>query len=193
MWLSKFQWNKIDKQSRNDERNENHFLVQLIELAWKEGRSSLSPPQSLSKWKRKTDETSVLESSATMELPFSNCVINFSSSKHLSLPRINTNLLLLLKNPSYFSSVPSLRRRKRYQFSPIQAATTTSDATRRTITSSETTVGLQLGKSSSGSSAMEQLDIERGVCVPFRKYSPETVRIYIYTFHQLISTLLFID
>ena len=31
---------------------------------------------------------------------------------------------------------------------------------------------LQLGKSSS---AMEQLDIERGVCVPFRKYSPETV------------------
>ncbi|XP_059460760.1 protein ACTIVITY OF BC1 COMPLEX KINASE 1, chloroplastic isoform X1 [Corylus avellana] len=32
---------------------------------------------------------------------------------------------------------------------------------------------LQLGKSSS---ALEQLDIERGVCVPFRKYSPETVR-----------------
>lgn len=26
------------------------------------------------------------------------------------------------------------------------------------------------------SSALEQLDIERGVCVPFRKYSPETVR-----------------
>ncbi|XVE71368.1 hypothetical protein DITRI_Ditri10aG0144800 [Diplodiscus trichospermus] len=32
---------------------------------------------------------------------------------------------------------------------------------------------LPLGKSSS---AMDQLDIERGVCIPFRKYSPETVR-----------------
>ncbi|KAA8521405.1 hypothetical protein F0562_012103 [Nyssa sinensis] len=34
---------------------------------------------------------------------------------------------------------------------------------------------LQLGKPST-SSALEQLDIERGVCVPFRKYSPEMVR-----------------
>jgi predicted unusual protein kinase regulating ubiquinone biosynthesis (AarF/ABC1/UbiB family) len=33
--------------------------------------------------------------------------------------------------------------------------------------------GVRVGKSSS---ALEQLDIERGVCVPFRKYSPETVR-----------------
>lgn len=32
--------------------------------------------------------------------------------------------------------------------------------------------GLRVGKSST---ALEQLDIERGVCVPFRKYSPETV------------------
>ncbi|XP_022754409.1 protein ACTIVITY OF BC1 COMPLEX KINASE 1, chloroplastic isoform X2 [Durio zibethinus] len=32
---------------------------------------------------------------------------------------------------------------------------------------------IPLGKSSS---AMEQLDIERGVCIPFRKYSPEIVR-----------------
>ncbi|KAL8171230.1 hypothetical protein V2J09_023034 [Rumex salicifolius] len=29
---------------------------------------------------------------------------------------------------------------------------------------------------SKGSSAMEQLDIERGVCIPFRKYTPESVR-----------------
>lgn len=28
------------------------------------------------------------------------------------------------------------------------------------------------------STALELLDIERGVCVPFRKYSPETVRIF---------------
>ncbi|XP_010275114.1 PREDICTED: uncharacterized aarF domain-containing protein kinase At4g31390, chloroplastic [Nelumbo nucifera] len=32
------------------------------------------------------------------------------------------------------------------------------------------------GLSGKSSSAMEQLDIERGVCIPFRKYSPEIVR-----------------
>ncbi|KAF3528877.1 hypothetical protein DY000_02036890 [Brassica cretica] len=36
------------------------------------------------------------------------------------------------------------------------------------------TTGMErVGKSSA---ALEQLDIERGVCIPFRKYSPETVR-----------------
>ncbi|XP_043696658.1 protein ACTIVITY OF BC1 COMPLEX KINASE 1, chloroplastic-like [Telopea speciosissima] len=39
--------------------------------------------------------------------------------------------------------------------------------------SSATTRSSLLGKSSS---AMEQLDFERGVCVPFRKYTPETVK-----------------
>lgn len=29
--------------------------------------------------------------------------------------------------------------------------------------------------SASSNSALEQLDIERGVCVPFRKYTPESV------------------
>lgn len=33
----------------------------------------------------------------------------------------------------------------------------------------------QVAKSST---ALELLDIERGVCIPFRKYSPETVRIF---------------
>ena len=28
-------------------------------------------------------------------------------------------------------------------------------------------------------SALDQLDIERGVCIPFRKYSPETVSIHV--------------
>ncbi|KAK9946780.1 hypothetical protein M0R45_012226 [Rubus argutus] len=35
---------------------------------------------------------------------------------------------------------------------------------------------ISLGKLSKSSAAMEQLDFERGVCVPFRKYTPETVR-----------------
>ncbi|KAK3039607.1 hypothetical protein RJ639_029306 [Escallonia herrerae] len=41
----------------------------------------------------------------------------------------------------------------------------------------ESQTRLQLSKpSTSSSSALEQLDIERGVCIPFRKYTPETVR-----------------
>lgn len=42
---------------------------------------------------------------------------------------------------------------------------------------------LQLSKSDNGrNSALEQLDIERGVCVPFRKYTPEGVKMQILTF-----------
>lgn len=36
-----------------------------------------------------------------------------------------------------------------------------------------------VSKPSTSSSALEQLDIERGVCIPFRKYTPETVSLYI--------------
>lgn len=55
--------------------------------------------------------------------------------------------------------------------SSIKAAvvTTTSGGRR----SSSETNALNFNKSTS---AMEQLDIERGVCVPFRKYTPDTVR-----------------
>lgn len=54
--------------------------------------------------------------------------------------------------------------------SSIKAAvvTTTSGGRR----SSSETNALNFNKSTS---AMEQLDIERGVCVPFRKYTPDTV------------------
>lgn len=47
-------------------------------------------------------------------------------------------------------------------------------AERRSLAATRESEGraLQVGKSSS---ALEQLDIERGVCVPFRKYSPGTV------------------
>lgn len=41
-------------------------------------------------------------------------------------------------------------------------------------------VQLSSTSSSRSSSALEQLDIERGVCTPFRKYSPETVSICIF-------------
>lgn len=43
---------------------------------------------------------------------------------------------------------------------------------------------VQLDKLPSTSSALEQLDFERGVCVPFRKYTPESVRSYFFlTYH----------
>ncbi|KAL7170830.1 hypothetical protein ACSBR2_035653 [Camellia fascicularis] len=55
---------------------------------------------------------------------------------------------------------------------------TTTTSSPPTPTTSNGTATLELGMPSSGaaSSALEQLDFERGVCVPFRKYSPEMVR-----------------
>ena len=44
----------------------------------------------------------------------------------------------------------------------------------------------------SSNSAQEQLDIERGVCVPFRKYTPESVRnlaVYFDTWELLVYDL----
>ncbi|KAJ1425769.1 UbiB domain, partial [Sesbania bispinosa] len=62
------------------------------------------------------------------------------------------------------SSSPSLQRKKAWR------ARISSSAANGAVPRS-----LQLPKNSS-SSALEQLDIERGVCIPFRKYSPEIVR-----------------
>lgn len=55
---------------------------------------------------------------------------------------------------------------------------TTTTSSPPTPTTSNGTATIELGMPSSGaaSSALEQLDFERGVCVPFRKYSPEMVR-----------------
>lgn len=39
------------------------------------------------------------------------------------------------------------------------------------------------------SSALEQLDIERGVCIPFRKYTPDTVSIPCCMYMDLTYTL----
>lgn len=55
---------------------------------------------------------------------------------------------------------------------------TTTTSSPPTPSTSNGTATIELGMPSSGaaSSALEQLDFERGVCVPFRKYSPEMVR-----------------
>lgn len=43
------------------------------------------------------------------------------------------------------------------------------------------------------SSALEQLDIERGVCIPFRKYTPETVCVMLELFVIMFVCVYFLD
>ncbi|KAL6212651.1 hypothetical protein ACLB2K_017869 [Fragaria x ananassa] len=62
-------------------------------------------------------------------------------------------------------------RRRVRRFRVSNAAT----GTRRSLASSSGGE-VSFGKVIKSSAAMEQLDFERGVCVPFRKYTPETVR-----------------
>ncbi|XP_073019872.1 protein ACTIVITY OF BC1 COMPLEX KINASE 1, chloroplastic [Primulina eburnea] len=54
----------------------------------------------------------------------------------------------------------------------------------------ESLVPLENPLSTSGNSALEQLDIERGVCVPFRKYSPELVRSKVFESRGTILSLI---
>lgn len=59
------------------------------------------------------------------------------------------------------------------------AATTGSNgnvAATKSTSASVGATGSKVSLASKSSSAMEQLDIERGVCIPYRKYSPEIVR-----------------
>ncbi|CAL5419475.1 unnamed protein product [Camellia sinensis] len=54
--------------------------------------------------------------------------------------------------------------------------TTTSSPPTPTTSNGTATIELEMPSSGAANSALEQLDFERGVCVPFRKYSPEMVR-----------------
>jgi aarF domain-containing kinase len=59
----------------------------------------------------------------------------------------------------------------------MNAASTGAPISRQNITQLPRTNGAVTKSISTDkpSSAMEQLDIERGVCIPFRKYTPEMV------------------
>ncbi|CAL4994006.1 unnamed protein product [Urochloa decumbens] len=74
------------------------------------------------------------------------------------------------------SSVP--QRRRRSTLYVTSAATTSAPVSSQNTTQLPRTNGAGIKSISSvkPSSALEQLDIERGVCIPFRKYSPEMVR-----------------
>lgn len=77
-------------------------------------------------------------------------------------------------NPSF--SAP--QRRRRSTIYVTNAASTTAPMSSPNIPQLPRTNGTFIKSISSEkpSSAMEQLDIERGVCIPFRKYTPEMVR-----------------
>ncbi|KAJ9167582.1 hypothetical protein P3X46_019202 [Hevea brasiliensis] len=114
-----------------------------------------------------------------MDLVFRNCInaSSFSSENHRNV------------HPRSKISHSTSQRRNRWspiRVSSLAAASTAENSRNGTATATRTNRSIAsttendnkaslrlLGKSSA---ALEQLDIERGVCVPFRKYSPETVR-----------------
>ncbi|MBA0622555.1 hypothetical protein Godav_008086 [Gossypium davidsonii] len=84
-------------------------------------------------------------------------------------------------SPVSIHGVPLPRRNKKkhsaVRVSNFAASSTevVADNGRRSLTAPVDSKSRAL-TSGMSSSALEQLDIERGVCIPFRKYSPETVR-----------------
>ncbi|KAG2557125.1 hypothetical protein PVAP13_8NG177900 [Panicum virgatum] len=86
------------------------------------------------------------------------------------------------RRASYHGFVRSIstspQRRRRSTLCVMNAATTSAPVSSQSVTHLPRSNGPGLKSISSNkpSSAMEQLDIERGVCIPFRKYTPEMVR-----------------
>lgn len=66
-------------------------------------------------------------------------------------------------------------RGRKQRFSVIRISNSAAEFSGSKAASSGDKKDWQVPKSST---ALELLDIERGVCIPFRKYSPETVRIF---------------
>lgn len=75
------------------------------------------------------------------------------------------------------SSFSAPQRRRRSTLYVMNAASTSAPISPQNITQLPRTNSTVIKSISSDkpSSAMEQLDIERGVCIPFRKYTPEMV------------------
>jgi aarF domain-containing kinase len=85
------------------------------------------------------------------------------------------------RRASYHGFVRSIstspQRRRRSTLCVMNAASTSAPVSSQSVTQLPRSSGSGLKSISSNkpSSAMEQLDIERGVCIPFRKYTPEMV------------------
>lgn len=82
---------------------------------------------------------------------------------------------------NYHVYVPSqtLLRKKKSKHLQVRLSNSAADGSVNGTVPRRSLAALQSAKSSS---ALEQLDIERGVCVPFRKYSPETVWFFFFFF-----------
>lgn len=99
---------------------------------------------------------------------------------HHLLNRKNLPSSRALIFPSSFQSLiqrrgrrgKKLRRKRISSFAAVESSSGNGAATSRSLTGRSSSKALKISKSSS---ALEQLDIERGVCIPFRKYSPEIV------------------
>ncbi|EOA16162.1 hypothetical protein CARUB_v10004295mg [Capsella rubella] len=91
-----------------------------------------------------------------------------------------SNRALLLRSLVSLDAVELRRSRTfsavRTSHFSVRAAATGVGGRNSTDASIMTTAMSGVDRVGKSSSALEQLDIERGVCVPFRKYSPETVR-----------------
>ncbi|KAG5244536.1 aarF domain-containing protein [Salix suchowensis] len=100
--------------------------------------------------------------------------------------------------PSLSSQNPKTRsrillQRSNFRSYPIRAAAASSYVETTKNGASSTTIRRNVTVKTNdrdSSSAMDQLDIERGVCVPFRKYSPETVRSKVLESRGAISSLM---
>ncbi|KAG8656755.1 protein ACTIVITY OF BC1 COMPLEX KINASE 1, chloroplastic isoform X2 [Manihot esculenta] len=118
-----------------------------------------------------------------MDLVFPNCINapSFPAERHrISLRRTRSQIshsTVQTRNrwlPIRVSSLAAVASTP--ENSPSGTATSGTRISRRVASTSENENKASSELLRKSSAAMEQLDIERGVCLPFRKYSPETVR-----------------
>jgi hypothetical protein len=110
-----------------------------------------------------------LDSSFSMEL----CTASVSISPHR--PSISTSSRPVPYTRYAGSRSCISKRTKRSSLYVINAASTNAPLSSRTLPTQTNGAAAKGMPSKKPNSALEQLDIERGVCVPFRKYSPEMV------------------
>ncbi|KAH1203209.1 Protein ACTIVITY OF BC1 COMPLEX KINASE 1, chloroplastic [Glycine soja] len=95
------------------------------------------------------------------------------ASSTCTVPHLLRRETLFLPRTSIPSS--SLRRAKKARRARVSSSASTTTTASSIASNGAVSRALQ-GVSNKSNTALEQLDIERGVCIPFRKYSPEIVR-----------------
>lgn len=95
----------------------------------------------------------------------------------------NSNSIQRKINKKLAFSNPIQKKLRVSNFAAINRSNSSNNSTVTKMSSTETTAiaagNVKLSASIGGgdsNTALEQLDFERGVCIPFRKYTPQTVR-----------------